>query len=166
MHFRVFSRRAMVLLALACAVPACNSRYIPVSVSGIVTLEGKPVEGATVQFYAVGDGREGRPATGSTDGKGNFRLGTLGDQDGALPGEYKVVINKWVPSDPNLKIPKFPNTPEGRAQREDYLYRHYGETKSPIKNALPAIYGDLATTPLRCTVSGRTTETFALKSKP
>src|SRR5262249_38080710 len=108
---------------------------------------------------------EGRPAVGSTDKSGSFRLNTLGNDDGALPGEYKVVIIKWVPSDPNLKVPNFPDTPEGRAKREDFLYRHYGENKSPIKNALPARYGNPDTTPLSCSVTGKKTVKFEMASK-
>ena len=62
----------------------------PVKVSGTVKLHGQPIEGATVQFVPVKEG--GRPATGMTKADGGFSLTTIEDQDGAMPGEYKVVI--------------------------------------------------------------------------
>jgi len=154
------------LLTLVLAAAGCGGKYQPVPVSGRVTLNDKPVEGATVTFVAVGDAREGRPAHGVTDKDGLFRLSTLGTEDGALRWEYKVVIHKFVPTNPNLKIPQFPKTPEGRADRDDFMYRNFAAKGiQPFKNALPARYGDTATTPLTCKVTGKTEVNFDLTSK-
>src|SRR5712692_350445 len=60
-----------------------------VKVEGLVTLDGNPLPGATVSFMPVG---EGRAATGQTGADGSFRLGTFGTDDGALAGEYKVIV--------------------------------------------------------------------------
>lgn len=62
-------------------------------VSGIVTLEGVPVSGATISFIPVGGGRVG---TAQTDGTGRYVMSTFpGDEaDGALIGEHKVAIMK------------------------------------------------------------------------
>ena len=153
---------AVVLLTAA----GCTSKYTPVPVSGVVTLDGQPVSKATVYFYAVGDDKEGRPAQGATDENGEFRLSTLGDGDGALPGEYKVVVHKYVPTQPNLKIPDFPNTPEGKIAKQDFMYQNF-EAKGiqPFKNALPDKYGDPSATPLSCKVTGKMTVKFELESK-
>jgi hypothetical protein len=153
---------AVVLLTAA----GCTSKYTPVPVSGVVTLDGQPVNKATVYFYAVGDDKEGRPAQGATDENGEFNLSTLGNGDGALPGDYKVVVHKYVPTQPNLKIPDFPNTPEGRAERSDFIYRNF-EAKGiqPFKNALPPKYGDSNTTPLNCKVAGKMTVKLELTSR-
>src|SRR5262245_48469005 len=113
----------LVGLAMVLSAAAGCGKYTPVRVSGEVTLDGAPVEGATVYFYAVGDDKEGRPAYGTTDKDGKFRLSTMGNEDGALRREYKVVIAKYVPSNPNLKVPNFPDTPEGKAQRDDFIYQ-------------------------------------------
>src|SRR5262245_38938119 len=102
------------LILLSALGAGCGGKYTPVPVSGVVTLDGAPVEGATVLFYAVGDEKDGRPAHGTTNKAGEFRLSTLGKEDGALPRRYKVVVTKYVPTNPNLKIPDFPDTPEGR----------------------------------------------------
>jgi hypothetical protein len=151
-------------LALALLTAAgCAGKYTPVPVSGVVTLDGQPVDKATVYFYAVGDDKEGRPAQGVTDENGEFRLSTLGTDDGALPGEYKVVVHKYVPTQPNLKIPEFPNTPEGKLERQDFMYRNFEEKGiQPNTNSLPARYGDSSTTPLTCTVKGGMTVKFEL----
>jgi hypothetical protein len=146
-------------LALALATAAgCGGKFSPVPVSGVVTHNGQPVEAATVTFYAVGDEKDGRPAHGTTNKQGEFRLSTLGDEDGALPRRYKVVVTKYVPNNPNLKIPDFPDTPEGREAKQDFNYRNF-EAKGiqPFKNVLPANYASTATTPLEFDITERTT---------
>jgi hypothetical protein len=153
-------------MILLLAAAGCGGKYTPVPVSGVVTLDGKPVEGAVVTFYAIGDAKEGRQAQGETDKNGAFSLTTLKEGDGALPGEYKVVINKFVPTRPNLKIPNFPDTPDGKAARDDFMYRNFEEKGiPPFKTALPAKYADSNSTPLTCTVTGKTEVTFELTSK-
>lgn len=60
-------------------------------VTGKVTLDGSPLEGATVAFAPVG---EGQAASGKTDASGTYNLTTFVNNDGALPGSYKVTISK------------------------------------------------------------------------
>lgn len=62
-----------------------------VPVTGTVTYNGTPVEGATVSFSPAG---EGRSASAITTEDGKFSLTTLEAGDGALPGSYKVGISK------------------------------------------------------------------------
>ena len=128
-------------------------------------MDGTPVEGATVYFYAIGDKKDGRPAVGTTDKEGFFRLSTMGNDNGALPRHYKVVVTKYVPTNPNLKIPDFPDTLEGRNDRSDFMYRNFEEKGiQPFKNALPPKYGSSDTTPLEYNITGRTTVKFELTS--
>jgi hypothetical protein len=158
--------RSVAAIALLFAVAGCGGKYKPVPVSGTVTLDGQPVKNATVYFYAVGDERDGRPAYGATNENGEFKLSTMGNNDGALPRKYKVVITQYVPSNPNLKMPDFPDTQEGRDAKSDFIYRNY-EAKgiAPIKNALPEVYGDQNSTPLECEVKGKMTVKFELTSR-
>jgi hypothetical protein len=58
-------------------------------VSGKVTLNGEPVEGATVAFQAAK-----YSASGTTDASGTYKLTTFAAGDGAVPGEYKVAVTK------------------------------------------------------------------------
>ena len=154
------------LTLLLATAAGCGGKYTPVPVNGVVTLDGKPVEGATVNFYAVGDSKDGRVAHGTTNKEGEFRLSTLGKEDGALPRRYKVVVTKYVPTIANLKIPDFPDTQEGRDAKQDFMYRTF-EAKGiqPFKNSLPAVYGDSNTTPLEYDITERTTVKLELVSK-
>lgn len=151
---------------LGLVLVGCGGKYTPVPVSGTVTLDGKPLDGATVFFYPVGDAKEGRVAQGATDKNGEFYLSTMKDKDGALRREYKVVVHKYVPTNPNLKIPDFPDTLEGRNDKQNFMYNNF-EAKGiqPFKNALPAKYGDTGTTPLTCNVTGSMKVPLELTSK-
>lgn len=63
-----------------------------VPVSGVVTLDGSPLEGATVTFAPASAG--GKAASGVTDATGKYQLTTLNPNDGALPGSYNVGVTK------------------------------------------------------------------------
>jgi hypothetical protein len=62
-----------------------------------VTLDDKPVSGATITFIPV-DESQGVPATGTTDEQGRFTLATIGKgpslQAGVVAGEYYVSVMK------------------------------------------------------------------------
>lgn len=70
-------------------------------VEGVVTLDGTPVEGATVAFQPVTDG-QGMSASGYTDANGVYKLTAIGGTEegkpavdaGTLPGEYYVMVMK------------------------------------------------------------------------
>lgn len=62
-----------------------------VKAGGTVTLDGAPVEGASVSFAAQGGGRS---AIGKTDAAGRFTVNTTNTIPGVMPGEYKVGISK------------------------------------------------------------------------
>ncbi|HOM17966.1 MAG TPA: hypothetical protein PLQ00_11595 [Thermoguttaceae bacterium] len=96
-----------VILAVVAGLEGCGSgRPKTIPVTGVVTLDGKPIEGANVTFYpdtgeSAGAGSQQkkadatvRPATGTTDKDGKFTLKTFEPGDGALPGKYKVAIIK------------------------------------------------------------------------
>ncbi len=81
-----------VATVFAAAVVGCGKgRPKTVPVTGTVTFDGKPVEGASVAFYPA---EGGRPATGTTDAQGKFTLTTFESGDGALPGSYNVTVMK------------------------------------------------------------------------
>jgi hypothetical protein len=62
----------------------------PVKVSGTVTFDGKPLDGATVTFHP--EAKDGKKATGKTDANGNYTLKTDG-AEGAAPGKHRVLIS-------------------------------------------------------------------------
>lgn len=94
------SRRApvpawyFVAFSLCCTiVPAgCGSgRPETVPVTGVVTLDGKALEAASVLLSPEAGGH---PATGLTDKDGRFTLTTFVKGDGALLGKHQVCVVK------------------------------------------------------------------------
>jgi hypothetical protein len=83
---------AALLGGLFAAAPGCSSRGEPVPV--VVTLDGKPVDGATVTLHL--EGGEGTPASGYTAVDGTALITTPGGK-GVPPGYYKVVVSKRAP---------------------------------------------------------------------
>ncbi|MBN2293061.1 MAG: hypothetical protein JXM70_11585 [Pirellulales bacterium] len=77
----------VVPLAIGCG----PGRPKTVPVTGVVTLDGKPVQGASVKFEPK---NEGRPAMGETDQEGKFSLKTFDPGDGAILGEHQVTVRK------------------------------------------------------------------------
>src|SRR5262245_35475473 len=98
------SRKALrglgLLAVLVLVVAGCRGRYTPIPTDGVVTLDGKPIEGVNVQFLVVDDEKDGRLAWGTTDKDGKFKLSTKDLNDGAFPRDYKVVVVKHVPLNP------------------------------------------------------------------
>lgn len=60
-------------------------------ISGVVTLDGEPVEGASVLLIPVAGGH---PATGVTDAEGKFVLSTFDAGDGAIVGQHGIAVTK------------------------------------------------------------------------
>jgi len=89
-----------ILGVLVCFVSAvgCGSGggNLPKTVPalGVVTLDGKPVDGAQVVIVPAAEGTTG--ATGVTDSGGHFSLRAYEQKDGAIPGEYNVQVSKTI----------------------------------------------------------------------
>lgn len=75
------------ILCLA-ILPGCAPQGpVTVPVTGTVTLDGEPVEGATVGFRPA----EGTPGTGTTDASGEFTLNASPGQNGVTVYKSEVV---------------------------------------------------------------------------
>lgn len=155
MSVRSFCGAALALAGLLVGT-GCGGAGKPVKTEGIITLDGKPVEGATVTFVPEAGG--GPSASGITGSDGVFRLTTRNHNDGALPGDYKVTVEKKT-ADPTLN-----QDVSGAAEPADAIKQQYGTymktaaKKSPSpKTQLPAVYADGNKTPLKYGVphSGR-----------
>lgn len=80
---------AVAILVVAAATGGCWGRKSNVaSVTGVVTLDGKPVARATVGFQP----RSGRPAYGGTDEQGHYKLFYDFRSAGAVVGTCDVTI--------------------------------------------------------------------------
>jgi len=87
-----FSLAALALALLGIGLlSGCGASLTPVS--GTVTLDGQPVDHATVSFIPEDATVTNGEASGGTDASGNFTLVTRGSP-GAYPGTYKVVVTR------------------------------------------------------------------------
>jgi len=149
----------MAVLLVATIVAGCGSGAT--KVEGVVTLDGTPIDKATVTFVPQ-DGK-GQPAVGISDPSGNFSLLTNG-KPGAQPGAYKVVVTKTevieglAPGDPKyMEMMK-----KGVAKSGPMA----GGPAGP-KTQLPAVYSKAESTPLTQKVPPENSPLkLELKSKP
>ncbi|MHC4399320.1 MAG: hypothetical protein ACYTG0_06550 [Planctomycetota bacterium] len=78
-----------LMLAVVLAVGCGDSRTVPTAkVTGVVKLDGTPVDKADVVFYPT----EGRQASGMTNAQGEFTLSTFETGDGAVLGHHGVAV--------------------------------------------------------------------------
>lgn len=139
-------------LALLFTVPltGCGDGKLKTEpVTGKVTFNGEPIEGAKVVFSPV-DTSQGKPAVGRTNEQGVYTLQTSEGNVGAgtTPGEYIVMISKVK----MVGTGKFLTGEEGKQVEE---------TK-PVSE-LPDKYSDRRKTELKATVvSGANTFDFDL----
>jgi hypothetical protein len=100
MHFRILANISLVAVLSVGFSSGCggapNDKPHTVPVTGIVTLDGKPLEGATVRFNPTDPKKNG--GTGVTDAQGKYTL-VHATNDGASPGSYKVVIEHFASPD-------------------------------------------------------------------
>ncbi|MEA3341866.1 MAG: hypothetical protein U9R15_18030 [Chloroflexota bacterium] len=112
---------SVVLLVLGSILMAGCGESLPetVEIHGKVTWEGKPLNNGTVIFESVGDGPDAplRPAKGYLNSDGTYRLSTFRTNDGAMPGQYAVLIHAFT-SAPSIEA-----------------------MGPPPKSAIPASYG-------------------------
>jgi hypothetical protein len=96
--FRAHFPWPMAALVGLIALAGCDRETTTNPVRGTVTLDGRPLARATVQFLARDPG--GRDALGTTDADGVFHLSTFKPRDGAFAGKYKVVVRSVPQADP------------------------------------------------------------------
>jgi hypothetical protein len=147
-------------LVLPVLVLGAGCSHKLVKVHGKVTLDGKPVEGATVTF--VPDGEGGHSASGQTGSDGSFTLSTYTTGDGAQAGQYKVIVVKSTGA--NTTAEPTPQDPKSMIEAmQKYDAQHKKDRGSP-KSSIPAQYGDPKTTPLKCKVPPDEDPEFPLKT--
>lgn len=86
-----FGRWLLVALGLPFLGLGCGPSMSKVEVK--VTLDGNPVQGATVIFYPEGGEMTDVNPSGQTDANGVCFLKT-GNKEGAKPGKYKATVTK------------------------------------------------------------------------
>jgi len=130
------------VIATTCV--GCGGTEMPTTypVTGAVTYDGRPVEGAAVALVPTSD--KGRSASGITDREGTFSVSTYIDPAnspaGALPGDYIVTISKFSQ----------PDMPKGLTPWEEQTW----STKNPAKSLLPKRYLSPSTSTVKLSVTG------------
>lgn len=148
----------MPLVRTACIATICfpllfvgcsgSNRPTVVPVSGKITFQGEPVEGAQIAFHPTAEGAV-RSAVGETDANGEFTLTTFDTGDGATPGEHVVTIFKAPPApsvefdmdDPGDEYDRMMNEATTRTAASD-----------AEKSTVPAKYAGKETSPEKRTV--------------
>jgi hypothetical protein len=144
---------AAISLLLAAALVGCGGSRTS-AVVGVVLLDGKPLEGAAIQFVPQGTGRD---ATGETDKNGEFTMSTYEPRDGVVPGDYKVVIAP--------PVAKADPTPYASAEEAMAAAAKAPPPKKAAGPQLPEKYTRPDLTPLTQTVPVKEKLKFDLKSK-
>ena len=134
------------------------------NVSGVVTMDGKPLADAVVVFVP----EKGNPSTAQTDAEGKYQLAHRGNAMGAIPGKHKVLITQGQPPapeiDPDADMSEI--DPETEAGLEDVGNEESSNpnANSGKKNPIPAKYN--TNTTLTAEVkAGENTIDFKLESK-
>jgi hypothetical protein len=133
-----------------------SDRPQTVPVTGSVTYNGQPVDGATVTFspdVPIMELASKHGAFGTTDAEGKFTLKTFEDGDGAVPGTYRVSIAKYdrpvSAVDPNFN--------------EETDYEPPDENAAPVpppKSLIPEKYASIGKSGLTETVKADGENTF------
>ncbi|MEX0612830.1 MAG: carboxypeptidase-like regulatory domain-containing protein [Pirellulales bacterium] len=145
-----------VLLLAACL--GCGRGTV--NVKAQITLDGQPLEGATVTLIGTGETKS-RPATGISDDEGNVQFTTFEPGDGVLPGEYKVLVSKM----PKTVEEEFANVDLNDPEAyERMMSRQRSAIVAYTPSSLPRIYLNAAETPLSLTVPTKDEVVFALES--
>lgn len=145
-----FTLSLLTLLALSagCGQGTDSNRPKTFPVSGTVTQDGQPVEGANVSFHAA-DGSAG--AVGITDASGNYTLTTFSASDGAVAGDHKVTITKT--DRPVVEATSDGSVADTGDEPEEQQGTQSSEEGGRPKNLLPEKYASPETSELTATVS-------------
>lgn len=99
--------RTLAALGVAILVGCGDGRLPTAPVSGVVTLDGKPVTSGAVVFTPD----HGWPAQGELDSDGRFVLSTYEEGDGAILGEHRIVVIAQTGDDPEEHFERPPSKP-------------------------------------------------------
>ena len=163
MHrFQVKAVIVFMVVATFVISTGCGSGnpFDTVPVTGSVTLDGQPVEGATVIFQPTGDHKA---ATATTDSSGEFTLTTGESGDGAMPGVYKVTVFKTkMEPGADLSGLSFEEAALKAKQEDDERLKKY-PGGMPTQDLLPVKYKDAGKSGLTFEVKRDAENNFAIE---
>jgi hypothetical protein len=164
-HFFIRFSLCLTLCFLGLTIGCSKSENLR-SVTGIVTYQGAPLEGAIVSF--IPDSSDGLPGSGITNANGQFEIlpGRAGLK-GLKPGSYKVTVVKKEKSAPGKKtLSPAQRSKLSKEEREKLEQAEQNQEDVPApKNTLPKKYGNPKTTPLEFSVENKSDNHFSLELK-
>jgi hypothetical protein len=159
-RYMIIGSRWLAILVITCGCAKSVKLPPTVPVSGTVTYNGQPLEGATVTFMPA-DRTTGKTASGISDAQGNFEMETFVagavKAKGALAGDYQVTIAKL--SQVSMLAPKYMEggtTPTGSVGMKD--------SPEQAKIVIPADYANPEKSGFKASVKASDNQpfTFAL----
>ncbi|XZE54143.1 carboxypeptidase-like regulatory domain-containing protein [Planctomycetaceae bacterium SH139] len=142
---------ALVAVVVIGCGPTGGKQMRTFPVTGKVTMGGAPVPGATVTFAPVVDGNPS--AFARTDTQGVYTLTTYDTGDGAVKGEYKVLVSKSAPGGGGPSEPAHDATGQGGGPSAPSHAGPRGGAAGGDGSLLPEKYASVASTPLIKTVN-------------
>ncbi|MCL2005132.1 MAG: carboxypeptidase-like regulatory domain-containing protein [Planctomycetaceae bacterium] len=147
----------ITILTAFAMVAGCGGNPNLGQVTGIVTFNGDPVEGATVSFIPASP--DGILAVGTTDAEGRYVLAApvqdAGVSRGALQGTYNVTIRKTeVTPHPDSVLYQ-----QGEITYNELMNRG-GGGQSTIREVLPVRFNDVQRSGLQAEVVAQTQNVF------
>jgi hypothetical protein len=126
---RRFAVGSVPLLLLALA--GCgSSQFAPVS--GTVTLDGKPIPNASVNFQPADSKDSALASSGKTDANGRYKLRVvMNNASGAVRGRHRVSISTLQEEDPTKDLPP------GKQRPKDPIPARYN-TRTELTFDVPA----------------------------
>ena len=158
-------RRTLSPLAaglLAAAAVGCSKGGSYATVSGVVTHNGTPVDGARVIFHPTTevDGKVGTSFSSLTDSSGKYLIGATERSEGLPTGVYKVTVTKY-----DGKVPVSEAMDAGQLDAQMSDTGGAGGKGGPV-NLLPKEYAQPGSTKLSATLdTGKNEVNFALKGE-
>jgi len=153
-----------VLVALVALVGCSNKSGSFAMVSGVVTHNSVPVEGAKVTFHSTVEGGGNKPMAYSalTDSSGKYVIASVAKDPGIPAGLYKVTVVKF-----EGKGLTGPQEGMDAGQLDAMVSDGLGSAKGGPVNLLPAVYATQTTSKLSATLEpGKNKDVnFDLKGK-
>jgi len=144
----------LTLVLVGCGTKGLKTNYV----EGIVTLDGKPLEGAFIQFIPAA--ADGKTASGLTDETGKYTLMSDGGgapDKGALAGDYIVTIAKQHVEERAPRVVRVDPAADPRSGPR---------SESIVTLITPKQYSEQKTTTLKATVKkGKNKIPFEMTSK-
>lgn len=127
-----------------CAKSGGGSRDGLVKAEGVVMYQGAPVVEATIEMRPTDESITNCVAVGRTDAEGKFSMMTDRPGDGAVPGQYRVVVKKQVEMIDGVTREEYVKNKAADGAKDV----QFDKSKLKTENLLPAKYADPLNSPL------------------